>query len=97
MNNAIRTILAVLGGLVALIMAVGQCTTDAAGATVCSAAWLSPKMGGVIIAVLTVLNLVLKMVRPGGALAGLFSATAVVVPENKSGVGTVTQAQVNQP
>lgn len=85
MNNAIRTILAVMATIVSLAMALGQCVTDAAGATVCKASWLTPQMSGYLVAGLTFAALVLKAFRSGGALAGLFGETAVVSNSGKAG------------
>lgn len=40
------------------------------------------------------LTLFLKALRPGGLFYSWFGQTAVVVPEARAGVGTVTKAQV---
>ncbi len=92
MNNAIRTVLAVLATVVSLAMAVGQCATDAAGATICKASWLSPQMSGYLVAGLTFAALIMKAFRAGGPLAGLFGETAVVSTSGK--VGTVNPVDV---
>jgi len=44
-----------------------------------------------------VAGLIGKLTRPGGKMASLFGSTAVVVPENKAGPGTVTPEQVAAP
>jgi len=94
-NNALRTILGILAAVAALMGTILGCSTDAAGTSTCTASWLSPQMAGYAIMLFSVVALLLKAARPGGWLAGLFGATAVVI--NTGGVGTVTKAQVNQP
>jgi hypothetical protein len=93
MNNAIRTILVALTAAAALMGSVLGCTTDAAGATVCTAAWLPPQFAGYAILIFSALGIALKAFRPGGILSGLFGQTAVVSPTGDP--GTVTQTQVN--
>ena len=41
--------------------------------------------------------LVVKAMRPGGILAGLFNKTAVMVPKEQAGPGVVTKEQVAAP
>jgi hypothetical protein len=95
MNNAIRTILVVLTAAAALMTNVLGCTTDAAGVSVCTASWLPPQYAGYAILIFSAIAVAMKALRPGGWLAGLFGETAVVVPADKAGPGTVTKDQVN--
>jgi hypothetical protein len=96
-TNLITTLLFVASAVMAIMTQLLGCTTDAAGASTCSASWLTPQLAVIATGVFSVLGLLSKMFRPGGALSGLFGSTAVVVPEDKAGVGTVTKSQVMEP
>lgn len=59
-STGFRTALTVLGFVVVGITIFAGCTTDAAGVVLCSATWLSPKMGAFAATVLIGLNQVIK-------------------------------------
>jgi hypothetical protein len=92
-TNLFGTITAILTVLSTIMVSLLKCeATDAA--TACKAAFLTPELAGYAAAGFGLLTIILKMLRPGGALHSLFGPTAVVVPAAKSGPGTVTKAQV---
>lgn len=93
LTNAFGTITAILTALSAVMAQVLNCTGDVAAT--CQAAFLTPAMAAWAAAGFGVLTLILKLMRPGGALHSLFGATAVVVDASKAGPGTVTRAQVD--
>lgn len=84
-NNAIRTIAALLAGVIALATTVGECLTSASGVTVCSASWLTPQVAAYLVAGLTWGAVILKAVRPGGMIAGMFGETAIVSTNGQAG------------
>ena len=92
MNNAIRTILVTVTGLVAFMASFAGCVTNAANVTTCTASWLPPQYAAYAVMAFSGLGLLMKALRPGGILAGLFGATAVI--SNSGAVGTVTPTQV---
>jgi hypothetical protein len=96
MNNAIRTVSLIVGAILEIMAKLGECTVDAAN-PVCSAPWIPTTYAHYAVLAIIVLNFILKATRPGGVLPGLFGQTAVVVPDSKAGVGTVTATQVAQP
>jgi hypothetical protein len=93
-TNAFGTVTAVLTALSAFLVSIGC----AAGATdfsaTCAVPWLPPTWMPILAGIFGTLTFVLKLARPGGALASLFGRTAVIVPEAKSAPGVVTKAQV---
>lgn len=90
-------------GTIAAIVAIGTqlstdilgCKVDAAGVTTCAASWLPPQMAAYAVMFFSGLLLISKIIRPGGPLRGLFGTTAVVVPADVAGPGTVTPTQVS--
>lgn len=90
-SNLIRTIAAVLTAVVGIAMSLGGCVTNSAGATICSASWLTPQLAGYLVAGLGIAHVVLKLVS-----GGMKAVVNDVAPIDPSGAkGTVTQAQVN--
>ena len=93
-TNAFGTITAILTVLSTIMASVLKCEPIAELTAKCSASFLSPDLAGYAAAGFAVRTIILKLLRPGGALGSLFGATAVVVPAAKSGPGVVTKAQV---
>lgn len=100
MNNAIRSILGILATISAAMAAIGGCVADnpatpIVGDAVCTAHWIPPDYAAGAAVAFSGIALIMKALRPGGVLGGLFGSTAVVVSPEKAGPGTVTKAQVN--
>lgn len=95
--NILGTITAILTILTGLMTQILGCAVDAAGVTVCTGSVLPAKYMAVAAGVFGLLTMIAKATRPGGILHSMFGATAVVVPEGKAGVGTVTPSQVATP
>jgi len=89
-SNLFRTIAAVITTVIGIIGTIANCSTDASGATVCSATWLTPQMAAIAVTVLGAGHLVLKLIS--GGLGALIAPTVVVSPSGLP--GTVTKAQV---
>ena len=98
-TNAFGTISAIISAVLLAMVNIFHCAepATAGGVATCSASWLSPQMAGYVIIVFSLLQLLNKAIRPGGFFRGLFGSTAVIVPYEKAGVGTVTTSQVNSP
>lgn len=97
LTNILGTIAAFVAIAVSALTDIAGCSVDAAGVTVCTASWLSPKLGAYAVMLFSGLLLVSKVLRPGGPLRGLFGSTAVVVPPSEAKAGVVTPAQVAAP
>lgn len=93
-TNAASTVAAVLMVLSGVMTQVLGCKMEGDAVATCSASFLPPKYAVMAALFFAATTLVLKLLRPGGALASLFGPTAVVVPEDKSKPGVVTPAQV---
>lgn len=93
-TNAAGTVTAILTVLSTVMASVLKCEPVADLTAKCSASFLSPDLAGYAAAGFAVLTIILKLLRPGGALGSLFGATAVVVPDGKGAPGVVTKAQV---
>ena len=94
LSNAFGTITGILTALSAFLVSIG-CTPGAVDfAATCAVPWLPPPWMPILAGIFGVVTLVLKLVRPGGALHSLFGSTAVVVPDGKGKPGVVTKAQV---
>jgi len=94
LTNVLGTIAAIVAIAASLMTDIAGCSVDAAGVTTCAASWLSPKLAAYAVLFFSGIQLVSKMIRPGGPLRGLFGSTAVVVPQGESKPGVVTEAQV---
>lgn len=94
LTNILGTIAAIVAIGGSLLTDVAGCTVDAAGVTTCTASWLTPKLAAYAIMLFSGIQLVSKMIRPGGPLRGLFGSTAVVVPTEEAKPGVVTPGQV---
>lgn len=98
LTNILGTIAAFVAIAATLMTDILGCTVDAAGVTTCSATWLSPQLAGYAVLLFSGIQLVSKVIRPGGPLRGLFGSTAIVVPTKaEATVGVVTAAQVAEP
>jgi hypothetical protein len=97
LTNTASTVTAVLTILLGVMTQVLGCTSVGDLHATCTAAFLSPDWAGYAALFFAASTIILKFLRPGGALHSLFGRTAVVVPEGKAGVGTVTPAQVAEP
>lgn len=97
LTNILGTIAAIVAIAMSLMTDIAGCTVDAAGVTTCAASWLTPAMGAYAVMMFSGVQLLSKVIRPGGPLRGLFGSTAVVVPASSpaSGPGTVTPGQVS--
>lgn len=102
--NFISTLMFIASAVLAIMAQLLGCTGDDAAtavieATKCTAPFLTPELANYAAIAFSGIGLAVKAFRPGGMLAGLFGATAVVVPETspKSGPGTVTPEQVKAP
>lgn len=93
-TNIFGTVTAILTVLTGVMTQLLGCVTDAAGVTVCTSTLLPAKYMAIAASIFAILTLILKLMRPGGALHSLFGKTAVVVPPAKAGPGVVTPAQV---
>jgi hypothetical protein len=84
---------------VTLWLAEQGCLSTGDFTAVCNITWLPVSWMPWVTGIFLVLTAVGKLTRPGGILRSIFGGTAVVVPASspKSGVGTVTPAQVNAP
>ncbi len=99
-TNILGTISAIITIVLGIMANVLGCTVpEGAEVATCTASWLSPAWAGVAMVAFAVLTIASKLFRAGGPLRGLFGSTAVIVPpdSSKSGVGTVTPAQVATP
>jgi len=97
LTNTASTITAVLTLLLGVMTQVLGCTSVGDLQANCTAAFLPPEYAGYAALFFAATTLILKLMRPGGALHSLFGPTAVVVPEAKAGPGTVTPEQVASP
>lgn len=93
-TNAASTVAAFLMVVSGVMTQVLGCQMEGDATATCGAAFLPPKYAAMAAMFFAATTLILKLVRPGGALASLFGPTAVVVPETKAGPGVVTRAQV---
>lgn len=93
-NNLIGTVTALATIVVGLLVQYAGC--DEATGT-CTAAWLTPTMAVWAAVLFTGINVVLKLFRPGGPIAGLFYKSAVIVAPAEAGPGVVTEKQVEAP
>lgn len=93
-TNLASTITALLTVLTGIMSQLLQCTSTGDLAATCTGDILPAKYMVIASSVFGVLTLVLKAFRPGGFLNSMFGQTAVVVPESKAGVGSVTPSQV---
>lgn len=95
-TNLFGTLGSVLAAVTIWLGEQGCLSTGDFSAT-CTISWLPvslmPWLSGLFIA----LTLIGKLTRPGGFLHSIFGGTAVIVPEAKAGVGTVTPEQVAKP
>lgn len=95
LTNILGTIAAFVAIAATLMTDILGCTVDAAGVTTCAASWLTPQLAGYAVLVFSGIQLISKVIRPGGPLRGLFGSTAVVVPTKaEATAGVVTAAQV---
>lgn len=94
-TNLFGTITAILTVVSTIMVSLLKCEATDTAAAACKAAFLTPELASYAAAGFGLLTIVLKMLRPGGALHSLFGPTAVVVPASKSGPGTVTKSQVD--
>ena len=94
LTNAFGTVTAILTVLSTVMASVLKCEAVGDLGAKCGASFLSPELAAWAAAGFGILTIILKLLRPGGALASLFGATAVVVPDSKSAPGVVTKAQV---
>lgn len=96
--NLFGTIAAVIAIVMGGMTQILGCSTDAVtNATVCSASWVPPQYAGYAVVIFSGLAIAAKLLRPGGPVAGLFGQTAVVVPDDRPSVGTVTKSSVSSP
>lgn len=103
LTNLLGTVTAILTVVAGFLTALGCAPSagDIAFTATCKidflpaewVAYIAIAAGGVF----GVAGLIGKLTRPGGKMASLFGSTAVVVPENKAGPGTVTPEQVAAP
>lgn len=96
-TNILGTVAAFVAIAVSLMTDIAGCSVDALGVTTCKAAWLTPAMGAYAVMLFSGIQLISKMIRPGGPLRGLFGTTAVMVPPDQAKAGVVTQAQIDAP
>ena len=94
-TNAFGTITAILTTLSAFMVSMGCVPGAVDFAATCNIPFLPPSWMYVAAGVFGVITFVLKVMRPGGFFHSMFGGTAVIVPLADSGVGTVTQGQVN--
>jgi hypothetical protein len=94
-TNLFGTLTAILTVISTVAASVLKCEAVGDAAATCSASFLSPVWAGYAAAGFGILTLILKLLRPGGALHSLFGQTAVV--NNAGGAGVVTKDQVAQP
>lgn len=97
LTNILGTIAAFVAIAISLMTDIAGCSVDAAGVTTCTASWLTPAMGAYVVMAFSGVQLIAKIIRPGGPLRGLFGSTAVVVPPDEAKVGVVTPNQVAAP
>lgn len=95
LTNAFGTVTAILAVISTTMATVLKCEPVADLSAKCGASFLSPQIAGYAAAGFAILTLILKLLRPGGALHSLFGQTAVVVSDVKSAPGVVTQKQVD--
>lgn len=89
--GTITSILTVVSGVMSQVLG---CTPGAGDlAATCTASWLG-SYSAIAALAFGVITLALKTMRPGGFIHSWFGSTAVVVPIDKAGPGTVTKAQV---
>lgn len=96
-TNLLGTVTAVLTVVSTVMASVLKCEAVGDMAASCQASFLSPQLAAWAAAGFGILTLILKMMRPGGILHSLFGQTAVIVPDDKQGAGTVTKEQVSTP
>lgn len=99
LTNPLGSVTAILAVLTPILASVFGCTTDAVAdlGAKCTASFLSPTLAIWVTAAFAGITLLAKLTRPGGIFGSLFGSTAVVVPPEKAGTGTVTKAQVEAP
>jgi len=94
-NNAFGTIAAIIAVVLGAMTQIFGCSTDAVtNMSICTASWIPPEWAGYVVLAFSGVAILSKLFRPGGPVAGLFAPSAVIVPEAKSGPGTVTPEQV---
>lgn len=94
-TNAIGTITAILTLLIGVMTQLLGCSAASDGISATCTSTIFPASYMVWAAVIFgILTLVLKLVRPGGALRSLFGATAVVVPDAQNAPGVASKSQV---
>ena len=97
LTNILGTIAAIVAISASLATDILGCAVDAAGVTTCSASWLTPTLAAYAVIFFSGIQLISKVIRPGGPLRGLFGSTAVIVGKDEAKVGVVTAAQVAAP
>lgn len=95
--SSLAGLLAVVQGIMTEVLGCKPGAVDLAA--VCTASWLPTNIAAYAAILFGVLALIGKLVAPGGAMANLFGAKAVVLDEMhpKSGVGTTTPKDVARP
>lgn len=95
--STISGILAVLMGVMTQVLGCTVGNTDFSA--VCTASWLPSNYIGYAAIAFGAFAFIAKLLGPGGPLANLFGAKAVVLTEDhpKSGIGTTTPAEVARP
>ena len=95
-NGSITGILVLVTGF--LEKALG-CKADPAAelGSTCTASWVPAALLFYATVAFAALQLIGKIMRPGGVGKSLFGSTAVIVPVDKVGPGTVTRSQVDAP
>jgi ABC-type spermidine/putrescine transport system permease subunit II len=96
-TNLFGTITIILTVITGTLEKMGCMAGAADFAATCNIPFLPVTWMPVLAIAFGVLTFIGKISRPGGWLGSLFGSTAVVVPESKSGVGTVTPSQVASP
>ena len=100
-TNLFGTLTAVLTVLAGFLSSIGCAPGSATFEATCKIDWLPAEWVAYVAlvagAIFGASALIGKITRPGPKLASLFGSTAVVVPENKAGPGTVTPEQVAAP
>ena len=94
-TNAFGTITAILTTISAFMVSMGCVPGAVDFAATCNIPFLPPSLVAIAGGAFGLLTFIIKLARPGGILHSLFGGTAVIVPLADSGVGTVTQGQVN--
>lgn len=98
-TNPLGSITAILAVLSPILASVFGCVEDANAAfgAKCTATFLTPTMMMWVTGAFAATVIISKAIRPGGWLHSFFGTTAVQVPAEKAGPGTVTKAQVQAP